>query len=247
MNYGDLTWIEALVESQKRYYTDGPTSNKKLIPPHQWIKETLKDHLGNDYEFYAKGEDGTKYDVELTIPGRIYDKTEDITIIKDEKILGVVSFKFVGSNYLQNSNNYFESLIGECFNIQSAGIPFCYIFVLKEKTPYFYQDKTFKKYEELKAKNFLKYIILNFLEENDAVPTKMSIMIVDVFSKDKKVIHPSVFDDLDYAEKCDILNNIHVEKSDYSKYGKEVSILLNEMEIHKVLEEFAEIIRVDDR
>lgn len=246
MNYGDLTWEESLIESQKRYYTDGPRSNKKLIPPHQWIKETLKKHLGDDYEFYAKGENNTKYDKEYKVPGKLYEKIEDITIIKNEKILGVVSFKFVGSNYKQNKNNYFENLIGECFNIQSAGIPFCYVFVLKEKIPYFNQDKTFKKYEHLNAQDFFKYIKLNSLDENDAVPKKMSLMIMDVFSKDNKIIHPTVFNQLSDEVKIYTLNNIQVQKSEYSKYGEEIAILLNEMEIHKVLKEFADIIKENE-
>ena len=44
MNYGDLTWEEALKESHETLLTTHPRSPKKLIPPHQWIKETLKEY-----------------------------------------------------------------------------------------------------------------------------------------------------------------------------------------------------------
>lgn len=72
----------------------------------------------------------------------------DITVVKCGQVKGAVSFKFVASNYSQNSNNYFENLVGECFNIQAMDIPFCHVFVIRDKIPYYKRDRTVQKYEQ---------------------------------------------------------------------------------------------------
>lgn len=74
MNYGDLTWEEALEESHKTLLKNGPRSSKKLVPPHQWIKETLKKNLGSGYEYYAANDSNGPYDKEYQVPGLFYPK-----------------------------------------------------------------------------------------------------------------------------------------------------------------------------
>lgn len=145
MNYGDLTWEEALEESHKTLLKNGPRSSKKLVPPHQWIKETLKKNLGSGYEYYAANDSNGPYDKEYQVPGLFYPKMVDITVVKGGQVKGAVSFKFVASNYSQNSNNYFENLVGECFNIQAMDIPFCHVFVIRDKIPYYKRDRTVQK------------------------------------------------------------------------------------------------------
>ena len=81
MEYGDLTWEKTLAESHKKWLIYGSRSNKKLIPPHQWIKETLKKDLGEEYEYYAKGPTNSKYDKEYNdLKGLFYNKKEQLNL-----------------------------------------------------------------------------------------------------------------------------------------------------------------------
>ena len=77
------------------FIKDWSKKPKKLIPPHQWIKETMKKNLGEEYEYYAKGESGSKYDKEYTVQGLFYPKRVDVAVLKKGEVVGVVSFKFI--------------------------------------------------------------------------------------------------------------------------------------------------------
>lgn len=244
MNYGDLSWEEALLESHKTLLTTHPRSPKKLIPPHQWIKETLKKHLGDGYEYYAAGPTDGRYDREYKVRGLFYDKMVDITVLKNREVIGAVSFKFVASNYSQNSNNYFENLVGECFNIQAMDIPFCHVFVIRSQIPYYKRDRHVSKYEEFTLHNLDKYLKLNKFEDRGS-PKKLSMSIIDI-TGDKyhgEIIHPEEFKNLSYEQRKEILNNLEVKMNDYSGYSQLVAKQLREMEINKVLREFSDIIR----
>lgn len=244
MKYENLTWKEALVESQKRYLTTDPRSPLKLVPPHQWIKKTLRKHLGAGYEYYAYDNDAnSQYDKEKKVSGIFYDKNVDITVVKNGQVKGAVSFKFVASNYSQNSNNYFENLIGECFNIQAMGIPFCHIFVIRDKIPYYSKNRTVKKYEQFSQHNLEKYLKLNRFNDNGS-PSKLGICIIHIDGDeyDGDIIHPATFKELDVTTQAKILNNIRVTNGDYSIYTNSVVNDLISMEIHKILKEFAKLI-----
>lgn len=102
----------------------------------------------------------------------------------------VVSFKFITSNYKQNSNNYFENLLGECANIKRANIGFAHFLVLRGHTPHYTKNKgnlrgELKKIEVLSEKDILKYIKL--------------------------------YSDMDYPHKPDVLG---IGIIDFDKYGK---------------------------
>lgn len=243
MNYKDLTWEDALLKSHKTLLNSHPRSPKKLIPPHQWIKETMKKNLGDGYKYYAIGESSDKYDKEYKVPGKFYDKMMDITILKNSEVVGAISFKFVASNYSQNSNNYFENLVGECFNIQANDIPFCHVFVIRSRIPYYDNNKNVKKYEEITQHNLDKYLKLNRFKDKGS-PSKISMSIVDIRGDEYNgnIIHPLTFRNLDDNNKNKILNNIHVNMNDYSTYPKSVADELKSMEVNKILKEFADII-----
>ena len=248
MKYGDFTWEEILEKSHENLLVYGPRSNKKLIPPHQWIKDILKQNLGDDYEYYAKGLTENKFDKEYKVQGKLYEKFEDVTILKDNKVVGVVSFKFIASNYAQNSNNYFENLLGECYNIQANGIPFCHVFVTRYKVPYYTSEKELKRYDEFKGKYLNKYLKLYQIEENESIPKKVSVTIIHIngATYNDSEIHPTKFKSLEKREKDKILNDITVELYDNSDYNEDINEKLEQMEIHKVLSEFADIIREND-
>ena len=56
-------------------------------------------------------------------------------------------------NYSQNSNNYFENMLGETANIRSNSIPYFQIFIIFDKVPYYEQGGIFKKYDNISRHN----------------------------------------------------------------------------------------------
>lgn len=60
-------------------------------------------------------------------------------------------------NYSQNSNNYFENMLGETANIRTANCPYFQIFIILDKLPYYENSGTLKKWEEFTNHNMSKY------------------------------------------------------------------------------------------
>lgn len=243
MNYNNISWEEALKESHKTLLTTHPRSPKKLIPPHQWIKETMWKYLGDGYEYYAAGDGNSKYDKEYKVPGLFYDKMVDITIVKNNKVKGAISFKFVASNYNQNSNNYFENLVGECFNIQAMDIPFCHVFVIRDNIPYYERNRDVQKYEQFTFHNLDKYLKLSRFKDKGS-PSKLSMSIIHIEGDmyNNEIIHPQKFKELPKNEQNKILNNINVTMSDYSEYDKKTANELKKLNVYDTLKEFSNII-----
>ncbi|WP_049757049.1 hypothetical protein [Mycoplasma crocodyli] len=102
--------------------------------------------LGNDYDVHSLGYGNGK---EIKIPGRYIDKTVDITISKNDSVIAGIGVKFVMSNYKQNSNNYFENMLGETANLRSNNIPYFQIFILPELIPYFDKFGNIRSWEKI--------------------------------------------------------------------------------------------------
>ena len=77
------------------------------------------------------------------------EKAVDIAVCQDNKVLAAVGFKFVMSNYKQNSNNYFENMLGETANIRCNNIPYFQILVIPKELPYFDENGEIKTWEEI--------------------------------------------------------------------------------------------------
>lgn len=253
MGINEYSWEEVLKKSFECYLKYGATSKKKLIVPHYWIREKLKEYFDDSYEFYSYGTQNSEYDEEYTVEGIAYDKETDITILRNGSVVGVVSFKFVSSNYHQNSNNYFENLLGECFNIQAKNIPFCHILVLRNKIPYYESNGEYKTCQKLKNHHLNKYInILNL--DYEAVPKKICINVIEISVKNNspKILSPKKFKDFDdkdekekeYLQK--ILDNTSIViVNTYEDCSDEIKNELNKMDIIKTLEEFSEIVKTN--
>src|SRR5690554_590456 len=111
-----MSFLEATKKSFITSLETGPRSNEKLKVLHGFIAEDLQNRLGKEYIVKSLGfKDGK----EEKITGRYMDKNVDITVIKNKKKIAGVAVKFVMSNYSQNSNNYFENMLGETANIRS--------------------------------------------------------------------------------------------------------------------------------
>lgn len=152
----------------------GSRSTAKLLTLHKFIAENVKEILENNLKakfeaFYINGK-------EVNINGAFYTKRVDVFIgqisnfevlkdgvkkihlsIKNPNNLFVFSIKFITSNYKQNANNYFESLIGETVNLKSLGIKFGYLLFLKHPMPYLDRKGVIKKFEEIGEDDILKY------------------------------------------------------------------------------------------
>lgn len=247
MEIKDLTWEEVLEKSYGCYLQYGARSTKKLYFPHLWIRETLKKYLGNEYKFYSYGWDDSEFDKEYNVQGIAYKKRSDITVLnKNNDVVGVVSFKFISSNYSQNSNNYFENLLGECFNIQAKKIPFCHILVIRDQIPYYNSNQDCNKIDKLKNHHLDKYIKIKMLDDCISIPKKISINVIklNINCCGDEIITPKLFESKDKNDQDKILKNIDVKLVyEYENCSDEIKNYLKEMEIKKILKEFSDIIK----
>ncbi|HRV32051.1 MAG TPA: hypothetical protein P5241_00430 [Candidatus Paceibacterota bacterium] len=173
------SFLKAISAAFLAYNKFGARSNKKLLPIHKWFAEIIESKLTKDYSVRSLGKGG-----EVDLNGKYYPKTLDITILKGKKIITTISFKFVTSNYKQNSNNYFENLLGETANIRRTGIGFAHFLVLRARTPYYDKNKgnlrgKEKKLEILHESDLLKYIKLFKDLDFPHKPEVLGIAIID--------------------------------------------------------------------
>ena len=172
-------FLRALTKTFKAYNIYGARSNKKLIPIHRWIARTIKQELGKGFKVTSLGNGG-----EYKLEGKYYPKDLDITVIKNNKAVSAISFKFVTSNYKQNANNYFENLLGETANIRRVNVGFAHFLVLRAHTPYYDKNRgnlrgRLKKMETLNEHNLLKYVKLFSDLDFPHKPEVLGIIVVD--------------------------------------------------------------------
>src|SRR5438128_9179765 len=89
------------------------------------------------------------------------DKRVDIAVMKGERPVAGVGVKFIMSNYRQNSNNYFENMLGETANIRTNSILYFQIVICFARSPYFYKEEN----KERIIKNFEKVSLTTHLEK----------------------------------------------------------------------------------
>lgn len=131
-------------------------STAKLKPLHGAIATDIAERLGGDYKVWSQG---YADDREKKINGRYIDKWVDITIenIRTSTPVAGIGVKFVMQNYSQNSNNYFENMLGETANIRTAKCPYFQIFIILDKLPYYKNSGELSKWEEFTDHNMSKY------------------------------------------------------------------------------------------
>ena len=133
-------------------------SNKKLIVLHSAIADDIKKRLGKEYEVKSLGVGDGK---EGYLKGRYMDKNVDILISKREDDMAGIGVKFVMNNYSQNSNNYFENMLGETANIRTNHKEYFQVLILPEEMPYYNKDGKITKWEKVTGHNLDKYLILS--------------------------------------------------------------------------------------
>lgn len=135
-------FLEVIRESFKIYLDiDTSRSTAKLKPLHGSIAKDLQALFGKDYKIQSQG---FEEDKECSIDGRYYPKNVDIAVTKNGKSVAGYAVKFIMRNYSQNSNNYFENMLGETANIRSNSIPYFQIFIIFEKVPYYKKPESFQ-------------------------------------------------------------------------------------------------------
>lgn len=199
-------FLTVVGNSFKKFLETGSRSNEKLKILHGAIAKDLKNRLGLGYSVQSLGIGNGK---EMKIDGRYIDKAVDITILKGTKTIAGIGVKFVMQNYSQNSNNYFENMLGETANIRCANIPYFQIFIIPDKLPYYKNDGTFQKWEEFSSHNSSKYITLSKddIQTSIHTPTKTLLFVVhlpeikeDIKDRKEYVDYYSNYDDMSVRE-----------------------------------------------
>jgi len=187
-------FLRALKSSLRAYYKHGERSNEKLKILHSYISCALK-HMFEKFHMpdvvirsLPMRED--------KVAGEFYNKNVDITVRYKSQPYGLVSVKFVMSNYKQNENNYFESLLGECINLKAKSKfrNFWFILITFDDIPYFNKNhflKTLQKFDQTKYS-----ALINNKERSTLLPDTVSITVL----KNKhSMVHPSKLDNTSNA------------------------------------------------
>lgn len=199
-------------DSFKKFLETGSRSNEKLKILHGAIAKDLKNRLGATYDICSLGIGDGK---EMKIDGRYIEKAVDITITKNKKAIAGIGVKFVMQNYSQNSNNYFENMLGETANIRCANIPYFQIFIIPDKLPYYKNDGSFQKWEEFSLHNSEKYLTLSQddIQTSIHTPTKTLLFVIHLPEINVKIEEKN-----DYKDYYEQYENLYVKESE-TKFG----------------------------
>lgn len=149
-------FLDVIKDSFKTYLSVGTSrSTAKLKSLHGKIARDLQEAFGPEYTIQSQG---YGMDKEGCLDGRYYPKNVDITISLRGKPVAGYAVKFVMRNYSQNSNNYFENMLGETANLRANAIPYFQIFIIFDKVPYYKAGGTFQKWDVITQHNLDKYV-----------------------------------------------------------------------------------------
>lgn len=222
-------FLEIIRESFATYLEVGTSrSTAKLKSLHGHIATDLQEKLGKDYSIKSQGYDDDK---EGSLIGRYYPKNVDITVSYKGKPVAGYAVKFVMRNYSQNSNNYFENMLGETANIRSNAIPYFQVFIIFEKVPYYKKGGEFSRYDIISEHNLDKYLKLSADDPNVYFHTPDKTLVILLTLKEKSPNHFFI-NETDYANYYrSVIND-----SDLVSYSKKIedkfgnSVVLNNYE-----------------
>ena len=205
-------------------------STAKLKTLHGHIASDLEELLGAGFSIQSQGYGNDK---EGSIGGRYYPKNVDITILKNNKPVAGYAVKFVMRNYSQNSNNYFENMLGETANIRSNSIPYFQVFIIFEKVPYYENGGKFKKYDVISTHNLDKYLELSKDDPSVFFHTPDKTLVVLIKLKEK-ALNYYFENSTDYAEYYrSVLND-----DDLMSYSIKINDPFNDSVIYNDYEDF---------
>lgn len=192
MEYNQQEILNALGKSFSMYKKYGARSTAKLLPIHSYVADVMRSIWGDSYKIHCMG-GGNK---ELTVIGKYYPKNIDIAITdQHNNPVFCVGLKFVTSNYKQNGNNYFESMMGETANIQAHNnLPYAHLIFLRHETPYYKKNESgiSSKTEIIYKRNLDKYINLMFDNVQAHRPHVLGLMLIDVDEQQESVVTTNI-------------------------------------------------------
>lgn len=190
-------FLEVIKESFATYlYVGTSRSTAKLKTLHGHIASDLKEKLGEDFSILSQGYGNDK---EGVISGRYYPKNVDITINYKNNPVAGFAIKFVMRNYSQNSNNYFENMLGETANLRSNAVPYFQVFIIFDKVPYYKKGGEFSRYDVISEHNLDKYLKLSNDDPNIYYHTPDKTLVVLLTLKEKSANYYFV-NESDYAD-----------------------------------------------
>ncbi len=233
-------FLDVIASSFKKFLETGSRSNEKLKVLHGAIASDIFERLKRLSGFskisgrFAVASLGFQDGKESEISGRYIDKKVDITIIDKSRRAAVagIAVKFVMQNYSQNSNNYFENMLGETANIRCKGVPYFQIFIIPDKIPYYDKDGYIQKWESFSDVNTRKYEIL--AQDNPDsyfhTPNKTLLYVVHVPDTEERISSKK-----DYVRIYSSLASLNVKETllPYRAFRKhqESTVIFNDYEM----------------
>ena len=172
-------FLDVIKQSFYKYLETHARSTEKLKILHGTIAKDIEKRIGSEYKICSLGlNEGKEYEMQ----GKYTKKKTDITILKDNDVKVAIGLKFIMSNYSQNSNNYFENMLGETANIRITNKPYFQIIILPSILPYFEDGGIIKKYEHISEEHLKKYKNLSYdnPEEYKHLPTRTLFYFIDI-------------------------------------------------------------------
>lgn len=223
-------FLHVISESFEAFLAKGTSrSNDKLKPLHGAIAQDIAERLGGDYEVWSKG---YLKDKEAKIQGRYINKRVDITIKHNGSPVAGIAVKFVMQNYSQNSNNYFENMLGETANIRCNHCPYFQVFIVLDRLPYYKEDKVISKWETFSDHNINKYVKLSQDDIDVYFHTPNKTLIYVVHLPDPSVNIKTQKDYLDYYRSHD--HTLNLSMHNYDTFQSTVILNNYELFIEKV-------------
>lgn len=224
-------FLEVIKKSFATYLFVGTSrSTAKLKTLHGRIATDLENLLGEEFTIKSQGYGNDK---EGSIDGRYYPKNVDITILKKGKPVAGYAVKFVMRNYSQNSNNYFENMLGETANIRANSIPYFQIFIIFEKVPYYSSGGEFKRYDVISEHNLDKYLALS--KDDPSIffhaPDKTLVVLIKL---KEKALNYYFKNSNDYAEYYRSV----IDDSDLMSYFNKIKDSFDDSVIYNNYEDF---------
>lgn len=203
--------LQSIAISHNNYFLYGPRSTKKIEPIHQTIAQHLYD---NKLNVHSKGIGDNK---EIKVPGKLYNKNCDITIYDNNmKPAEVIELKFITTNYKQNANNYFESLLGATSNLQRNNIKVSQFIILPQQLPYLDKNSRIKKLEIITNSDVDKYRKLMDDSSDSSTPTNLCFILLDLWNN---TIISDHINNYDYTNNNIVIND-HNNNINLSKENK---------------------------
>ncbi len=216
-------FLHIISESFHDFLKSGTSrSTAKLKKLHGAIAKDLHERLGNEYQVWSQG---YLYEKENFIMGRYLNKRVDITVKKGDKSVAGIAVKFVMQNYSQNSNNYFENMLGETANIRCNHCPYFQIFIILDKLPYYNNEGEIRRWESFSLHNISKYEVLSKDDINVYYHTPNKTLIFVIHIPDNENIKTKKEYLSFYKE-----NQFNMEISNNKYYDFSNSVILNDYE-----------------